>query len=396
VHVCAPRTSRGWSELDATDGAAGGAVASAALRPRSPVAVPDHSRPVGGTGSRRTGATRRPARPCSRCRPDAGFTARIASHDTIHPLQPALPAGLDSWAQVFTDLRVSAAFDASPVPRCMLLHPELAAPFVAEIGAAIREKQLHRRPVEALVRRESVVEPVHDRIGGPNYIALREAMESAQKVYFAGYRSTAGGYETASQRLLRAEVDRFQSAYSGARRQHEPFVAHARHTAAKDYWTKVGARGLDDAFFNDLPADSTAARISRIEPAWWWRSFFQKLQTECADHHAADGRLVDEMPSLRASAGKKKLAATVADWCESRADVWGWDAPRHYRMLTLRAGPKAKTLERWFDERAPGYLRDRQQRQALHAALSTFLGNLDPMEKLIAVTRNAPSEHWRN
>jgi hypothetical protein len=78
-------------------------------------------------------------------------------------LQPALPAGLDSWAQVFTDLRVSAAFDASPVPRCMLLHPELAAPFVAEISAAIRGKQLHRRPVEALVRRESVVEKISSK-----------------------------------------------------------------------------------------------------------------------------------------------------------------------------------------------------------------------------------------
>jgi hypothetical protein len=323
-------------------------------------------------------------------------TARIASHDTIHPLQPALPAGLDSWAQVFTDLRVSAAFDASPVPRCLLLHPELAAPLVAEIGAAIREKQLHRRPVEALVRRESVVEPVHDRIGGPDYIALRQGMESAQKAYFACYRPTAGACETLSQRLLRAEVDRVQSAYSAARRQHEPFVARARHTAAKDYWTKIRARGLGDAFFDDQPADSTAARISRIEPAWWWRSFFQKLQTECADHHAADGRLVDEMPSLRASSGKKKLAATVADWCESRADEWGWNAPRHYRMLALRAGPKGKSLALWFDERAPGYLRDRQQRQAMHAFLSDVLSDLDPMKNFFAETRNSQSAHWRN
>ena len=61
------RTSHGWSGPDATDGAAGGAVASAALRPRSPVAAPDTS------GLRRNrvapdAATRRPARPCSRCR----------------------------------------------------------------------------------------------------------------------------------------------------------------------------------------------------------------------------------------------------------------------------------------------------------------------------------------
>lgn len=311
-------------------------------------------------------------------------------------MQPILPNGFDSWAQVFTDWRVSRAFDASPVPRCLAHHPELAAPFVAEIGAAIRAKQLHRRPVEAMIRREAVVELTHDLLGGPDYVTLRAAMEAAQETHVRGPRSGASDREVDFNQSLRAEVDRFQSAYFAMRQRHEALVEQARHAAVRDYWASIRTRGLDDDFFDDLPADFVAARMSRIAPAWWWRSFFTNLQTECAEHHAADGCLVDSIPTLRTGARKKKLAARIGEWCEARADDWGWDAPRHYRMLALRAEPKATALANWFERRAPGYLGDQQIRQSLHACLTLALGRLDPMATILATKRNDLSEHWRN
>ena len=317
-------------------------------------------------------------------------------HDTIPSLQPTLPKVFDSWAQVFTDLRVSEAFKASSTPRCLAQHPQLAAPFVAEVGAAIRDKQLHRRPVEVMVRRESVVEPTHERTGGPDYIALRNAMESAQKHYFANRRAGLGTRDGAENDPLLAVVSSAQSDFFAARERHQPFVEQSRRTAARDYWSRIRPRGLDDDFFADLPAGSNLARMSRIEPAWWWRSFFTKLQIECAEHHAADGCFVDAIPTLRAGARKKKLSATIAEWCEARADEWGWDAPQHYRMLALRAEPKAARLAEWFDQRAPGYLSDGNVRQSLHAHLALLMSELDPMVKALAAGCDGPSEHWRN
>ncbi len=309
------------------------------------------------------------------------------------PLQPTLPIGFDSWAQVFTDWRVSRAFAASKPPRCLAYHPELAAPFVTEIGAAICDKQLRRRPLEALIRRESAVEPAHEQIGGTTYAAVCHAMESALEIYFRQRRVSGAVRQPA---LHGAEVERLQSDFFAARSRHASFVELARHAAAQDYWTQTCPRGLADDFFDDLAADSAIARMSRIEPAWWWRSFFTKLQTECAKHHAADGCFVETIPALRIGARKKKLAATITEWCEARADEWGWDAPGHYRMLTNRAEPKATKAATWFNQCAPGYLSDRQVRRSLHARLTLLLAGLDPMAKRFVAEENCPSEHWRN
>ncbi|MBI5768678.1 MAG: hypothetical protein HZA93_12845 [Verrucomicrobia bacterium] len=264
---------------------------------------------------------------------------------------------------------------------------------MAEIGAAICDKQLRRRPLAALIRRESAVEPAHEQIGGAAYVGVRHAMESALETHFRQWRVSGADRPPA---LRNSEVERLQSDFLAARSRHASFVEQARHTAAQAYWTQTGPRGLGDDFFDDLATDSAIARMSRIEPAWWWRSFFTKLQTECAEHHAADGCFVAAIPALRASAGKKKLAATIAEWCEARADEWGWDAPGHYRMLTIRAGPKATELATWFNERAPGYLSDPAVRRSLHAQLALLLSGLDPMAKCYAAEGNCPSEHWRN
>jgi len=214
-------------------------------------------------------------------------------HGKIPALQPTLPTGFDSWTQVFTDWRVSRAFEASPYPRCLADQPELAAPFVAEIGRAIRDKQLRCRPVELAIHREAVVEPAYERSGGAAYVALRQAMESAQENYVAQLRGNTADGESAGHGDLRTEVERLQSAFFASRQRHEPVVAQARRASVQDYWAKNQPRGMDDTFFADAPTDSAPVRMSRIDPGWWWRSFFTHLQQEFAKHHSADGCFLD-------------------------------------------------------------------------------------------------------
>ena len=153
---------------------------------------------------------------------------------------------------------------------------------------------------------------------------------------------------------------------------------------------------MDDTFFADAPTDSAPVRMSRIDPGWWWRSFFTHLQQEFAKHHSADGCFLDALPTLRAQATKKTLAALIAEWSEARADAWCWDGPGHYRMLANRAEPKAKTLAGWFNQRSPGYLHDEKTRRFLHTRLAEFLARQDPWAKLLAAERNYLSAHWRN
>ena len=64
------------------------------------------------------------------------------------PLQPTLPNGFHSWTQVLTDWAVSRAYlQTGRHPSCLADRPALAAALVAEVGAAIRQKQLIRRAV---------------------------------------------------------------------------------------------------------------------------------------------------------------------------------------------------------------------------------------------------------
>ena len=131
--------------------------------------------------------------------------------------------------------------------------------------------------LEALVRRESVVRSRRtNRPAAQPTVAVRHAMESALEIYFrqrrisrliASLHSRRRG-RTAPVRLLRCEV---------APRLVRGTGPSQRRSRLLD---EDSPRGLDDDFFDDLATDSTIARMSRIEPGWWWRSFFAKLQAE--------------------------------------------------------------------------------------------------------------------
>lgn len=312
------------------------------------------------------------------------------------PLQPALPKCFQSWAHVLTDWHVCGALQKSKYPRCLAEKPELAAPFVAEIGAAIRDKQLRRRPIEVAICRESVVEPTYVRSGGPAYVALCEAMEAAQHRYVTLHRASFLGAEHPPPVAHRADVDRLQSEFFACRERHAPAVNQATRASVRDYWAKNPPRGMSDDFFADAARDSIPARMSRVDPAWWWRSFFSQLQLRCKRHHSVDGCFLDELPALRARATRKKLSAEIDEWSEAWSERWGWDGPGHYRMLADRAASKAAKLLHWFDACAPGYLHDEQVRDRLHGRLTNLLAKLDPWERLLSGNCFMESEHWRN
>jgi hypothetical protein len=91
----------------------------------------------------------------------------------------------------------------------------------------------------------------------------------------------------------------------------------------------------------------------------------------------------------------KKLSAEIAEWSAAMADRWGWDGPGHYRMLADRAAAKARTLQAWYESRAPGYLTDEYVRGSLDARLLDLLKSRDPLKPFVP-GRMVESEHWRN
>jgi hypothetical protein len=308
------------------------------------------------------------------------------------PLQLALPTGFDSWAQVLTDWRVSRAFEASPFPRCFNAEPELAAPFVAAISRAINDRQLRHLSPELMLLRQRVIEPTYDRVGGPSYIALRNSMEAAQARYFTEHHHRAPVFPA----LLPAEVCDLQTAFFATRQRHAAEVERVERAVARAYWKAHPRHGIADDFFDDAAEDSIPARMARVEAAWWWRSFFTRLQSKSQRHHAAEGRLLDALPTLRAQARKTTLAAQIARWSETAAADWGWGGGTHYRRLADYADRKAQSTVAWFEQRAPCYLGTPTIRRALDTRLPLFLAEHDPHARLLAAERDRLSEHWRN
>jgi hypothetical protein len=281
-------------------------------------------------------------------------------------LHPELPNCFTSWSQVLTDWHVCGAWAKTSLPASLASQPELAAPFVAEVGRAIRLQQLDRQSIRTTQVRERIVEPIYDAAGGPEYVAVRNAMEHAQDRYISSLRTEA---KSAVLHVARTEMERLQAGYFALRQRHTPRVAQAQKDALRRYWSETPSRGLGDDFFADCAADSIPALMSRIEPAWWWREFFLCLQHRCQRFHAADGVFLDHLPTIRARVSVKKLSAEVTEWSKGMSDRWGWDGPGHYRMLADRAAAKARTLREWYETCAPGYLSDEDVRGSLHARL---------------------------
>lgn len=296
-------------------------------------------------------------------------------------MQPALPTGFHSWSQILTDWGVSRAYlQTARPPRCLADRPELAAPFVAEMSAAIRAKRLHRQAVQVAVVCQTVREPAYERTGGPGYVAVRSAMESAQDRYFGAYCARHGSSDdvpASELNRLGSEMERHQAAFHAVRRRHEPFVQETCAASARAYWSTRPVRGIPDTFFADVSPHTAAARMQRIHPPWWGL-FFRWLQQSLAHGHLAEGLLLDELPHLRRAAKRKTLEALITEWREANADRWGWYTNVHYRMLSLRAVKKAGQVTRWFNTRAPGYLASEAVRLALHAELADRLATADP------------------
>ena len=320
----------------------------------------------------------------------------------ISLLNPTLPIGFNSWTQILTDWAVSRVWLAADRPSCLADRPELAAPFVTEIGAAIRQRQLHRWGGQLDHAQQQVTEPAFDAAGGHAYQSLRDEMESAQSDYFSArcaQRRAGRADELGTVEALRGKMEQLQTAFDGTRCRNEPLVDKARRAAAKVFWASRDPRVITDTYFADEPTHAVAARMARIHPPWWG-AFHRRLQQVFALKHPAEGYLIDELPSLRRQANKLTLEATVTGWWQSNQDRWGWYAEKdpHYRMLSERAGDKAKELVCWFKATAPGYLTDQAVRVSLQAALTERLRQADPWSVPAPDSRSMLpwGEHWRN
>jgi hypothetical protein len=278
------------------------------------------------------------------------------------------------------------------LPSSLASQPELAAPLVAEVGRAMRLQQLDRQSIRTALMRERIVEPTYDTAGGPDYVAVRNAMEQSQDRYISFLRTEA---RSAVLHMARTEMERLQAGYFAIRRRHTPRVAQAQKETLKRYWSLKPGRGMGDDFFVGCAADSIPALMSRIEPAWWWREFFLSLQHRCQRFHAADGIFLDHLPTIRARVSVKKVSAEVAEWSKGMSERWGWDGPGHYRMLADRTAAKARKLLEWYEICAPGYLTDEDVRGSLHSRLVSLLESRDPWKPLVS-GRMTESEHWRN
>lgn len=295
----------------------------------------------------------------------------------MHLLHPILPTGFNSWTQVLTDWGVSGAFRQAGVPRCFEQRPELAAPFVTEISAAIQDEQLFKRASHVALLQEQVTEPTYDRAGGSAFLGLRRAVEATQERYMQIYRRCREGSNAPELVSAREEMERHQVQYTAARRALATEVKASRSAAARDFWANRPARGIPDTFFAHAPDHTAAARMQRLHPPWWG-AFLGRLQQTLAHGHPAEGCLLDELPRLRAGAKLKTYEAMVIDWCNSHAEKWGWNRAPHHRMLALRAARKAKGVTTWFNSTAPGYLASEVERFSLHAALEECLEKADP------------------
>lgn len=304
--------------------------------------------------------------------------------DLLQPALPRLPRGFNSWTQVLADWAVSRVWQATKPPPCLKDRPELAAPFVTEISAAIRHRQLHRWVGRLDFAQEKVTEPAFEEAGGPAYQTLRAEMESAQQAYLSAQRTqcSRGADESEIVVTLRRRMERLQAAYDETRGRHKSDVEKIRRETAKAFWATRNPRVITDTYFADEPMHATTVRMARIHPPWWG-AFHRRLQQTFARGHPAEGYLHDALPGLRRKAGKRsklKLEGTVALWWETNQQRWGWYAKKepHYRVLSDRADDKAEELTAWFNSSAPGYLSDQSVRVSLHAALTARLREADP------------------
>lgn len=299
-------------------------------------------------------------------------------------LQPKLPRGFNSWTQVLADWAVSRAWLDTKTPPCLKDRPELAAPFVTEVSAAIRHRQLHRWVGRLDFAQERVTEPAFEEAGGPAYLALRTEMESAQQAYCSAWSAQRSERADESEAVvtLQRRMEQLQADFDKMQRQHKSHVEKIRRETAKAFWATRNPCVITDTYFADEPMRATTARMARIHPPWWG-AFHRRLQQAFARGHPAEGYLHDALPGLRRKAtkgSKLKLEGTVALWWETNQQRWGWYAKKepHYRVLSDRAGDKADDLIDWVDSTAPGYLSDQTVRVSLHAALTERLREADP------------------
>lgn len=318
---------------------------------------------------------------CSLTSKNGRFCGKSELCYVVGCLDTPLPHGFNSWTQILTDWAVHRVWLGAKAPPCLKDHRDLAAPFVTEIGAAIRRRQFQRWAAQIDLAQAQATEPALDAAGGPAYLALRDEMESVQSDYLSAWRDKRSGKTEVPEPLatLRNRMERLHFAFENTRLRNERAAREAQQAAAKAFWAARDPSVIPDTYFSDEPAHAVAARLARIHPPWWG-GFHRRLQRIFTNGHPADGCLLDALPGLRRQARKMTMEAMVSGWWQDNHARWGHfdeDEP-HYPVLSQRAVKKARGLVSWFDATAPGYLVDQASRVTLHADLAERLREADP------------------
>jgi hypothetical protein len=273
-------------------------------------------------------------------------------------------------------------------------QPELAAPFVAEVGRAIRLQELDRQSIRTALMRERIVEPTYDTAGGPDYIAVRNAMEQSQDRYISFLRTEARSA------VLQSGANR-NGASPGwllcdSPTPHAAGRAGSERSPASLLVPKATSRGTGRRLlrrlsgrFDSVPDEPhrTSVVVARVFPL----SATSVSAVSCSRRDVL-GPSAHAFAPESASRSCRRKSPNGRRVC--RTDGAGM-VPGHYRMLADRAAAKARSLLEWYETCAPGYLTDEDVRGSLHSRLISLLDSRDPWKPLVS-GRMIESEHWRN
>ncbi|MBI5771177.1 MAG: hypothetical protein HZA93_25610 [Verrucomicrobia bacterium] len=290
------------------------------------------------------------------------------------------------WPVVLTEWNVISALRTAGLPPSLAGTVDIPAALVSEVSAYLRFRTLEFRELEAEAHGVAAAEAVFAATCGSAYDRSHKARESAQRSYLIafGQRDRAAGelavdgqcVTTLRGRMLHAE-DRLAI----VRRQAEPAARAAQLQAIRSYWIALARQRIPEDIFKDAPRGSAIAAMPRLFPTWWgW--FVQKLVESYDRSDPAYARLLQELPRLRAEAGRPKqvlvFSALVRQWREAHAERYGLLRDVHYPVIEQRAWVKVGIVEKWFEAHARGYKRDSDVREAAARRLYAALAETPP------------------
>lgn len=288
------------------------------------------------------------------------------------------------WPEVLTDWCVITALDASGWPPPFEESKAIQAAFASETSAYLRLWGIGLREAEAESRIIAAMEDAHERSDPVTNRTAMAAFEREKSVAAglnrerpAGVGPSNAGGETFAASSPLAVNQHWATESTNRCGRATPTVHAVRRQAAQTYWQAVAACRIPDDFFAKVAPDSVLAKVP-FRFATWWGLFVLSLRRVVQRTNPAVGRLLQELPHLRAEAAKPGqklvLSALVQDWREAHAERFGLFQDIHFPVLEQRSFAKAHAVNEWFESRVPGYTCDARLRAAAAQTLRATMG----------------------